>query len=177
MQEAVRVKVLVALSKVSKEKRHLERRAAELQQAEDQFGSGQPGRKTMPAADTAALALRARRMNQALENAADPSPEPYRTLAKNMKAAAGALVHVRFSDGHPDKEIFEQGLEHLKTVVVTQDNYALSKSHVGTLGDMVSTASWRSHKSATRHQEHCRPNAHGATPLPLYEPRNNHTQP
>lgn len=127
----------------------------------------------MPAAETTSLAMKNRRMTQALENVVEPRLEFDRMPTKNMQAAAGALINVRFPDGHPDKERFEFGMEHLKTAVVLQDNYALSRSHVGTSGGMGSTASRWTRKSSSQDQDLHRPSTHGVTPQQLYEPQVN----
>lgn len=83
-----------ALAKVTKEKRRLERRAANLETAEKQFGGRQPPRRTIPSTVKGPLAMKNRQMAEAMANAANLELEHYRMPDKNMQAVAGTLVGI-----------------------------------------------------------------------------------
>lgn len=114
----------------------MERRAAELEEAEELFRTLHPIGKSMLDKDKANLSRKSRKMGKAIEDAIVTSPESYRTPTKNMHAVAGALIRINFPDGHPDKKRWEKGMEYLKTKEVQHDTYALSKSHAWTSDDV-----------------------------------------
>lgn len=137
----------LARNEASKEKECLKRKKAKLRKSGEALQKCEEGRKTIPAADTAALELKSRCMKKAFDGAMSLNPEDYHIPAKSMQAAADALIGVTLPEDHPLKEKFDTGMELLKNVVVMQNKYALAKSHVGTSSDVKS--------SANQHSEGC----------------------
>lgn len=76
-QDAAWLKVLSALGKVSKEKRPLEHKAAELMDVEQLYRTTHPIGKTEPTTTKASLAMKSRRMEETMKNAVDHGQPMY----------------------------------------------------------------------------------------------------